>query len=271
MSASKWPWVVLVAGVLLFVMGLSAQDAEPQQDQLCRMLFDTYMTGGAKIQTRTITAASHIIAERGRDSGFWRHVLGELRKNNERSESGCVRVLGEMLEVDALARDVIEREQNGGRVGQWRPSVCLGPEVVRELITRGEKADSPRVGHYAIALARSRVPDAADFFRKILQDDTGKYHYIGTAKFYAAVGLAQLGDSAGIVWLISQCANPNLDISDVYPRGIRRSPSDTYAMAALRELTGQQYLTTQQEWETWWRQADKGTYLKSRVDLVDRW
>jgi len=270
MSASKWPWVGLVAGVLLFVMGLSAQDAEPQQDQLCRMLFDTYMTGGAKIQTRTFTAASHIIAERGRHSGFWRHVLGELRKNNERSESGCVRVLGEMLEVDALARDVIEREQNGGRVGQWRPSVCLGPEVVKELITRGEKADSSRVGHYAIALARSRVPDAADFFRMTLRNGADRYD-VDTAKFYAAVGLAQLGDPAGIAWLIAQSDNPNLDIRHAYPRGIRHSKSDTYVMLALRQLTGQEDLMTRQEWEAWWERADSKAYPKRRVEIMDLW
>lgn len=270
MSTSKWPWVVLVAGVLLFVMGLSAQDAEPQQDQLCRMLFDTYMTGGAKIQTRTITAASHIIAERGRHSGFWRHVLGELRKNNERSELGCVRVLGKMLEVDALARDAIEREKKGGRMGQGIPSVCLGPEVVRELITRGEKADNSDVGHYAIALARARVPEAADLFRMILRDGADRYD-VDTAKFYAAVGLAQLGDPAGMVWLIAQSDNRNLDIRNAYPRGIRYSESDTYVTMALRQLTGQENLTTGQEWEAWWERADSKAYPKRRVEIMDLW
>lgn len=270
MSTSKWPWVVLTGFALLFGMGLSARDAEPQQDQLCRMLFDTYMTGRGKIQTRTITAASHIIAERGRDSGFWQHVLGELRKNNESSELGCVRVLGKMLEVDALARDVIRREKETEQVGQWRASVCLGPEVVGELISHGEKADSSDVGHYAIALARARVPEAADLFRMILRDGADRYD-VDTAKFYAAVGLAQLGDSAGIAWLIAQSENRNLDIRDAYPRGVRHSKSDTYVTLALRQLTGQQNLTTRQEWEAWWERADSKAYPKRRVEIMDLW
>lgn len=270
MSTSKWPWVVLTGFALLFGMGLSARDAEPQQDPLCRMLFDTYMTGGAKIQTRTITAASHIIAERGRDSGFWQYLLGELRKNNESSELGCIHVLGKMLEVDALARDVIRREKETGQVGQWRASVCLGPEVVGELISRGEKADSFRVGQYAIALAHARVPEAADFFRMILRDGAARYD-VDTAKFYAAVGLAQLGDPDGIGWLIAQSDNRNLDVRSAYPRGSRRSISDTYATLALRKLTGQENLSTRQEWEAWWEQAGNKARRTNRVEIVDPW
>jgi hypothetical protein len=270
MCIPKWPLAILAGVVLVLVSGLVAQDAEPQQDQLCRMLFDTYMTGRGKIQTRTITAASHIVAERGRDSGFWRHVLKELQRNNEASELGCVRVLGKMLEVDALARDVIKREKETGQVGQWAASVCLGPDVVRELISRGEKADSSRVGYYAIALARARVPESVDFFRMILRDGADRYD-MDTAKFYAAVGLAQLRDPAGMMWLIAQSDNRNLDVRNAYPRGIRYAISDTYVTMALRRLTGQENLTTQQEWEAWWERADSKAYPKSRVEIVDPW
>lgn len=270
MSTSKWPWVVLVAGVLLFVMGLSARDAESHPDGLSRMLFDAYIVTVYN-NTETVQAASHIIAERGRHSGFWRQVLEELRKNNEADEGRCVDILGRMLETDALARDAIKREKETGRSGQWAASVCLGPEVMRELISRGEKADSTLAGRYAIALARARVPEAADFFQTVLQDDTGKYHYMGTAKFYAAVGLAQLGDPAGIAWLIAQSENRNLDIGDAYPRGVRHSKSDTYVTLALRQLTGQQNLTTRQEWEAWWERAGSKAYPKRRVEIMDLW
>ena len=156
----------LVASLACVPLGVSAEEDTDQPDHLSQMLFDTYLVHGGMANTTTVMAASHIVAERGRSSGFWREVLAELKKENEQSEIGCVRVLGKMLAIDAAARDAIRREKETGEIGQWRASVALGPEMVAELVSRGEEADRFRADHYAIALARAEcLPQSTSFTR----------------------------------------------------------------------------------------------------------
>ena len=248
--------------------GAPAKEIKDQPDQLCQMLFDGCIARRGKINTSTVMAASHIVAGRGRNTGFWTTVLRELQKGEEQSEIGCVRVLGKMLAIDAAARDVIRREKETGETGQWQASICLGPEVVTELVERGKKADRFRVDHYAIALARARVPEAKDFFRMILRDDTGK-HYMASAKFHAAVGLAQLSHPTGFEWLIANSGDPLPTISNAWPPGVPDLNVNTCCVAALRHLSGENKLSTKQEWQTWWKTVDKKLLPKSHVTLVD--
>ena len=84
---------------------------------------------------------------------------------------------------------------------------------------------------YAIALARARVPATTNFFWMILRDDNGK-NYMSTAKFYAAVGLAQLGESSGYLWLIENSGDPLPIISGAWPRGVANNNVDTRESAA---------------------------------------
>ena len=244
-----------------------ADEAKSQPDQLCQMLFDAYIARRGKINTSTVMAATHIVAERGRNTGFWLVVLNELKKQKE-SEIGSIRVLGRMLEIDAAERDVLLREKETGEVVQWAASVCLGPEVVTELVSRGEKADRFGADHYSIALARARVPEAADFFRMILRDNTGK-NYMDCTKFHAALGLAQLGDSAGFEWLIAHSTDALPTVCNAWPGGVPNLNLDTCCHAALQQLSGKKDAKTKQEWETWWMQIDKKALPKGRVNLVD--
>jgi hypothetical protein len=268
MKTSKGLFPFLAGWALLVGSGIPAQDLDPESDQLSQLLFDTYLVRRGKINTETRRAASHIVAERGRENGFWRQVLKELQKNREESEIACVEVLGKMLERDAAAREEIQRVKETGEVGQWRPSVCLGPEVIQELIARGKQVDRFRVDHYAIALARARVPEAADFFRWILREDPDQ-NFMETARFFAGVGLAQLGEAAGMDWLIAQSDNPNSTLSNARPHGAPSLNLDTCAVAALQSLTGEQELRTRPEWEAWWKRTDRKAYLKGHVDIVD--
>jgi len=262
--------LLLSTAALLLIFGLrvSAQTPEGKPDQICQLLFDAYIVRRGKINTSTIMAASHIVAERGRNTGFWRNVLSELQKGNEESEIGCVCVLGKMLSIDAAARDVIRRENETGEVFQWSASVCLGPVVVEELIARGKKADRFRVNHYAIALARARFLKASDFFQMILRDDNGK-HYMPTAKFHAAVGLAQVGDSAGFEWLIANSGDPLPKISNAWPSGVHNLNLDTCCQAALQSLSGEKGLKNRVDWERWWKEVDKRSLPKGHVRIVD--
>lgn len=268
--------MILITTVLFLMMaavagpkpGAVTAAAEDQPDQLSQMLFDAYIARRGKINTSTVMAASHIVAERGRVTGFWKTVLRELQKGNERSEIGCVRVLGKMLAIDAAARDAIRREKETGERRQYRASIRLGPEVVAELVERGRKADRFRVDHYAIASARARVPETASFFEMILDDDTGK-HYMPSAKFHAAVGLAQLGQPAGFEWLIASVGKHTGGVSNAWPLRVPDLNPSTCCVAALRSLSGENKLSTTQEWRTWWETVDRGLLPKGYVRLVD--
>jgi len=265
-----------VGVVLLLLMSLfawspaavSAEETLGQPDQLCKMLFDSYIACRGKINTSTVMAASHIVAERGRSNGFWRYVLIELKKKKAESEIGCVRVLGKMLAIDAVARDVIRREKETGEIGQWMASVSLGPEVVTELLSRGRRADRFRIDHYAIALARARVPEASDFFCMILRDDAGCLHMDST-KFHAALGLAQLGDPVGFEWLVSHSTDKQSTVSNAWPDHVANLNLDTCCNAALQQLSGKKYAAAIRDWKTWWAQIDKTAIPHECVNLVD--
>ncbi|MAG92792.1 MAG: hypothetical protein CMJ48_03455 [Planctomycetaceae bacterium] len=246
-----------------------------QADDVTRQLFEQYIARQAKISTDSVMAATHLVAERGRASGFWKDVLKELKRNNPNSEIGCVRVLGKMLAIDASARDSIRRHNETGELSAWHAVVRLGPQVVDELIERGGKADRFRTDHYTIALARARTPKARDFFLSILRvpRSSGPFknagvHMDGT-KFHAAVGLAQLGDSAGIDWLIAN-AEHHGSVLGARPRGTRPGGGlSACCVEALRQLSGQNGLTSKAEWTEWSKSVDKKLLINRAVVFGD--
>ena len=71
-----------------------AQEHSEHPDDISQQLFETYIARGGMVNASTRTAAEQIVAERGRDSGFWRTILKELQKGEEGSEVGCVHVRG---------------------------------------------------------------------------------------------------------------------------------------------------------------------------------
>ncbi len=147
---------IRLLGLAVAMAFFGAADAQDQtNDELTRQLFEQYVARRGKINTDSILAATHLVAERGRVNGFWRNILAELQRNDEQSEIGCVRVLGKMLATDALARDALRRQNETGEVSAWVPTVCISPEVVTELLERAQQADRFKIDHYTIALVRS--------------------------------------------------------------------------------------------------------------------
>ena len=273
--------VLYLLATLACMPGIAGAQDRPA-DEISKLLFDSYIARPGKISTDTVMAASQIIAERGRESGFWRNVLAELKKENEQNEIGCVRILGKMLATDAAARDSIRRQKETGEVGAWLATVNLGPEVVAELLARGQKADRFRIDHYTIALARARVPEARDFFTSILHAQfasggegpgtvpSGRVYHLDTTRFHAAVGLAQLGEPAGIEWLIAYCEDINGHVASARPYGSSRGGSlGSCCMVALEHLSEKRGLTTKAEWEAWWKTADKAALRQRAVVLAD--
>lgn len=259
---------VIIDAFLYSATSIGQEPANKSYD-FCRAYFETYIMRRKKVNPATVIPISHIIAVRGRDNGFWKNVLRELKKDNEISEIGCVRILGKMLAIDASAREVIRRERETGEISQWEPSVQLGPEVVSELVKRGKEADKFRIDHYAIALARAREPEARQFLLMVLQDDTNE-DYISSAKFHAAVGLAHLGDPRGFEWLISNINNTSHTVSNALPSKISDATISTCCVATLCVLSGEQKLRTRQEWTDWWESVGKGDLPKRHVTFVDQ-
>jgi hypothetical protein len=265
-------WIASLLASLAFIPALAAAQEHPP-DQLSKLLFEEYLDGPRKVNTTTILAASTIVADRGRGTGFWKDVLAELQSGDGHSEVNCVRILGNMLADDAGARDAIRRQKETGEVSASVPTVYLGPEVAAELLERGKKADRHRIDHYVIALVRARVPEARGFFTTILDErrpipagvpfgvdvPDGFHHNDGT-RFHAAVGLAQLGDPAGYDWLIANCEDPNGFVQHARPYFAERSDIGACCRAALRQLSGDKpttsHLATRAEWEAWWRPVD---------------
>ena len=277
---------VLLATLLLLPRVAVAQ--EPQADEISRLLFKTYLDGPRKINTSTVMAASHLVAEQGRVSGFWKEVLAELRSGDEHSEVNCVRILGNMLATDAAARDAIRRQKEEGEVSAWIPSVHLGPEVVAELLERGQKADRFRTDHYTVALARARVPEAREFFQAILSGKTRpkkaaaaegaadvadapiSFHHLDGTRFHAAVGLAQLGDVQGIDWLVANSDEINGHVSLARPYGANPGGNlGSCCVAALQQLSGKRDLTAKAEWQAWSRAAGKDSAASHAVQFMD--
>lgn len=250
-------------------------------DPICWQLFKEYFVAGrgAKIPTETVYAVSHIIVERGRNSGFDRIILQELRKNDERSEIQCVKLLGQIVAIDAYARTDARRRRETGN--DWPPQQRsigggLRIELVKELLARAQQADRASIGEYVIALTRARVPECQPFLKQILAtagrqnrfpptvSENGRQkgvqpqgppplRYSAATQFHAAVGLALLADAEGIEWLIANCEKIS-HVQRARPVNMSRSGSQTVGaccVAALQQLSGNKKLTQKNEWEAW--------------------
>lgn len=301
MMSPKIP--LILCGIVVLVSGATAAQ-DQQADEITRQLFEQYVARQGKINTESVIAATHLVAERGRGTGFWKNVLKELKRNNQQSEIGCVRVLGKMLATDAAARDAIRRRNETGEVSAAFAIVCLGPEVITALLERGRKADRYRIDHYTIALARARVPEARDFFQSILHTsgdqltlsenvqpprrDTTKtpitspdpatgadsaptrLYHLESTRFHAAVGLAQLGDSEGIDWLIANCEFSQGTVMNARPQGAARGGDLSACCAeALRHLSLEHARTSQAEWAAWSKSVNKQLLLQRAVVFDD--
>jgi len=252
--------------VLVFLLaGYSYGNSQEPVDPVCDVLFKAYLTGG-KIPTVDELAACQLVASRGRVTGYWKVLLSILKSDNKISERNCVRVLGKMLAADADARD---RIKNGvSKMVSELQKVYLGEEVLDELLKRAENSDRWGADLYAPTLARSRDLKCKEYFRKILEDSDEK-HYMTNAKFFSALGLAQLDDPSGYEWLIANSNDSGPILSGAFPSGISSNNLDVCCVVALRTLSGQQELRTRAEWEAWWGKVDKPFLLKNHVAIVD--
>ncbi|MGK0187739.1 MAG: hypothetical protein ACI9R3_003529 [Verrucomicrobiales bacterium] len=244
------------------------ENSDDYGDPLSHSLFHRYIAGkgGKKIQAAPVDAAIELIAGQGRMSGYWKAVLDEWRSGDQKSEIGCVRILGKMLETDADARHTIRRNKLGLSTA-WVPFIRLPPGLVEEMVPRGRTAERHVLNHYAIAFARANVPEAREFLEWLVHEESG-------ATFHAAIGLANLGDSTGFEWLIAHLGDDHRSRSTIYndmhlPMPSWSNPLNVSCLKVLQALSGENELQSQEEWQAWWATVDKDALPENRVRFKD--
>src|SRR2546423_1146149 len=71
-------------------------------------------------------------------------------------------------------------------------------------------------------------------------------------KFFAAVGLAEMGQPRGIDWLIEHADDQSGWLDQTQIAGAKVNSIKDCCRAALEQLTGQK-LKKKAEWQTWWK------------------
>ncbi len=184
-----------------------------------------------------------------------RVVFAELKSGREGTEVACVNILGRMLARDAGDRWSIEDEDPN----TWakRRSVDLDPDVLDELLSRGERAERSRLDAYVIALTQAVDGRTKDFLLRLLRGEplggnSGAPMPDTGTEFHAAVGLAQLGHAAGIEWLIEHVEGHSQSVRHAWPWNVPDHNLSTCSLYALRALSGEVQLRSQSDWRQWW-------------------
>lgn len=269
MNLSIWIIVAATVAVPTAVDDVCKKRTPKQTDCLCDILYSRFIRGGKKAPTNTVTAAIELLSSSGRLNGYWRIILGELRKGN-RSERRCVTVLGKMLALNAQARAILALPEEERERVAMMPSLALDLdlEVVPELLKRAQEADRFLLDFYAVALTRARDRRAIDFLAGILSPLERPFRLPST-RFHAAVGLAQLGDKRGVKWLIDHL-DENTSVFNAWPSGVADYNLGTCCAGTLLSLTQQTNLSSKAAWRAWWDNAQDSFSPKYSVVLVDR-
>jgi hypothetical protein len=280
---------------------LAQKPQAPPGDVLCEKLLDEYILRRGKIESANIDAAIQLIASRGRENGFWRVVVDHFQQTPVNDSDYLLEILTKMLQRDGYARWLHSHPEELKR-SAWVPNVALPSSVIDTIMTRAKQADRLDLDDYVLAVVAAHDPRTRDFLLAILNHRAKRAagDLFGTkttakdvttpanpgakaasfsvraddpllddSQFYAAVGLAELGDVAGLRWLVD--ANPDIGGS-FQPNGghfdARGDDLQSRALA-LADLTGQPFETIK-EAQTWWaanRPAAGEFTPKARVRL----
>jgi len=239
----------------------------PSDDVVCELLFQQYVLG-AKIPTDDLNAAIHLIAVRGRTNGFWTQVLAEFERSFAADDPHGVgrhtlAVLTKMLGDDGNTRWMHERPRllESSAVALH---IGLPDEVLDRVIARAADADRLRFDSYVIAVQQAYDRRGQPFLLEVLTPAAPIDH--SDAQFHAAVGLAELGEEAGIEWLIAHTDSQGGITRAAHALAARGALSEN-CRQALADLTGQPSSLSKAQWQRW-RAAQRTRFVPiNRVRL----
>lgn len=259
--------------ILLGSACLYAAAPDQPEDEVCQKLFQEYVASPSMLHTGEDVYGVDLLATRGYSRSFWKPVLMELRKGKS-NEPACIKILGTILGFDAIARASYERQKgitDPRQMEQAAWHVCLPSEVLPEILERAQNAEGKaNFGYYLIALSRARDKRCEDLFLKVIRGKDSQYNT--RYKFTSAVGLADLGNSEGMEWLIANCDD---DISQVR-YSAQNMALDDACVSILQQFvlwdkqkTWASYTKpkTRSDFEEWWKRVQKPFVINYPVQL----
>lgn len=290
--------VPFVSGNVSAAAATNALPAEAM-DPVSKELFENYLVHAFKISSDDVQAAIQLVASRSAGHIEAEDVIMSTleRADNKTVQRNLIAVITKILAKDGAMRWQRELEARTGetgqaatafqRRGQSGANAADSDAPLRGLLDRvlalGRNADRANIDDFVMALRQSHHPAGKEFLLDVLRNPEtgitdGKWsdNIGGTwrdAKFHAAIALAELGDPAGIQWLIAQT-------DDRFGHGgeVSRAPHVGPAMKSLRnccvhalsELSGQPATLTQSEWQHWWSNNQSEFVPQRRVSLLVR-
>jgi hypothetical protein len=265
---------------------------ENPSDVVCERLLNEYILKRGKIESANIEAAIQLIASRGRDNGYWRVVVEHFEQSPVNDSRGSqsqllLRILTKILQSDGWSRWVRAHPEEL-KSSQTGAPIRLPVSVIDTIVARAKQADRLNRDDYIIALVAAHDSRTRDFLRGILdrkKDEATKRDLFDTgeqdasvpggplsdgSRFYAAVGLAELGDLDGVRWLVEAPTDIGGSLFPTYVSHVDASGDLLQSrVLALADLTGQPFQTIE-EAQSWWatnRPTEKEYKPKARVRL----
>lgn len=277
-------------------------------DMVTEQLFRQYVVGRGKISTRTVNAAIELVAARGQSPAFAQAVVLEFERSCEDENASSIlknlmELISKMLAVDGNQRWIYELAHRNGQTKQIATTAGPSPsptdekiyyrqsEMLERVISRGRQANRHNIDAFVIAVRQAHHPRGKQFLLDVLQNQPdplsrgltvdplqGKWpdNLGGTwldAKFHAAVGLAELGEHAGVEWLIKQSELNDFGVgsmsASLFHAPHRKAASSNlresclHALADLFELPA---TSDSKQWTAWWA-ANKDHFQPKSVAL----
>lgn len=266
-------------------------------DATTKALYGQYISNTHKISTTSVQAAIELVAARGhRDAAFRALLENDFVRSCKEDKFGNVRrrlldLVAKVLMHDAGPRWQSEEEKRTGLPGQrvLQPDAVLyrkSPLLAR-VIEYGRKSPSSEIDAFVFAVRQAHHPQGKQFLLDVLHDPSDEtpfagadpakskwpYRIRGTARFLAAVGLAELGVKEGVRWLVRHARTNNAGVYGTvrnYPHARDRTGNlRVNCEYALRDLAGVQRSQDRDQWRDWdqWWRKNSASFTPRRVTL----
>lgn len=276
-----------------------------QAQATTRQLYEQYVNRVGKIESKTIDAAIELVAAQGRqDHELRAKVLADFQKRaSAEKHHQVIRNLLELMTKWLTIEGGWRWLHENPPVHPQQQAVPTDPKtlyaqspMLSAIIKHGYQAGAFDVQRYALAVRQAYHPEGKQFLLDILAaaakpqspfdaaaaaaDDDAEVrgNWDGRtpneeSQFIAAVGLAELGQAAGIEWLIAK-AQPNdfgdgsLDFvrhANMRNRMTLRVGDQTFHSSSLRancthvlaELSGLEPDINPAQWKAWWQENEQ--------------